>query len=302
MSTYLVTGANGYIGANLVKRLAKQGNIVLCLVRPSSNLNLLSNLQSNLYFHYYNGTVDNLKILFSLQKIDAVFHLAAVSQYTTTADQVSNLIEANITLGTQILQLMNDYGVKLLINTGSYWQHLYDSISYTPVCLYAATKQAFESLIDYYVQIKAIGAVTLKLFDVYGPNDPRNKILQILYRAAISQEQVNLSPGKQLLDLVYIDDVVEAYCKALVVNNEGEHLKYFIGGFTPITLQELAKIYQNILGKDIPINWGGLPYRIREVMNPCQGKTLPNWHTKITLKQGLKKVVDYQLQNNRFSL
>lgn len=297
MKTYLVTGANGYVGSNLVERLIQQGNQAICLVRKSSRLNLLDPSNPKVKLYYYDERVESLYKIFQSHKIDAVFHLAAISQYKINPNQINDLIVANITLGTQLLELMADSGVKTFINTGSYWQHLNDAKDYEPVCLYAATKQAFEAIIDYYVQIKKIEAITLKLFDVYGPKDSRNKILQLLYSAAISEKAVSLSPGEQLLDLVYIDDVIDAYCQALNIATKEQHLKYFVGSFIYHTLQEIVEIYQTILGKNIPVIWGSLAYRLREVMAPCKGEPLPNWQAKTTLEKGLGKVVAYQLQN-----
>lgn len=297
MSTYLVTGANGYVGTHLVKRLLEEGNQVLCLVRASSNLNCLDISHPQIKLYYYDGTHKSIAQIFALQTIDAVFHLAAMSQYTITSAQISDLMAVNLTMGTQLLQLMTEHQVKTFINTGSYWQHMHEATLYEPVCLYAASKQAFEAVIDYYVQIQTVNAITLKLFDVYGPNDPRNKILQLLYNAAISKETVNFSPGQQLLDLVYIDDVIDAYCQAIKTSNKEQHLRYFVGSFARHTLQDIAKLYQDILGKKIPINWGGRPYRNHEVMIPCKGEPLPNWYAKTSLTIGLSNVIRCQLQN-----
>lgn len=301
MKTYLVTGATGYIGTHLVKRLAEEGNQVFCVVRASSNLNRLNTSHPQIKLYYYDGTSESLKKIFVSQPIDAVFHLAAMSSYSIASEQVSSLIEANLTLGTQLLQLMAEHQVNTFINTSTYWQHLHSATLYEPVCLYAASKQAFENIVDYYVQIQKVKAITLKLFDVYGPNDHRNKILQTLYNAATLQKAVKLSPGEQLLDLVYIDDVVDAYCQAININNTAQHLKYFISSFVCNTLQEVVKIYQTILGKNIPVIWGGLPYRMREVMIPCKGEPLPNWQAKTNLMTGLSKVIASQLQNQHLN-
>ena len=62
-------------------------------------------------------------------------------------------------------------------------------------------------------------------------------------------------------------------------------------------MQEVVELYQNILGKKVPVVWGGLAYRQREVMKPCKGEKLPNWQAKTNLKDGLNKVIRWQLQN-----
>ena len=67
---------------------------------------------------------------------------------------------------------MKEVGVKILVNTGTSWQH-YENKDYSPVNLYAATKQSFEAILQYYVEVASLKAITLKLFETYGLDDPR---------------------------------------------------------------------------------------------------------------------------------
>ena len=68
---------------------------------------------------------------------------------------------------------------RLKLTAGTAWQH-YNNQSYDPVCLYAATKQAYECLIDYYVKVHGLHAVTVKLHDTYGEGDERGKLFYLL--------------------------------------------------------------------------------------------------------------------------
>jgi len=65
------------------------------------------------------------------------------------------------------------------------------------------------------VNATPLRAVTLKLFDTYGPNDPRNNLSSLLRSAADARVPLAISPGEQLMDLVFVDDVVDAYLAAV---------------------------------------------------------------------------------------
>ena len=92
------------------------------------------------------------------------------------------------------------------------WQH-FGTPDYRPVNLYAATKQAFEDVLAYYADAQGIAAVTLELYDTYGPGDPRRKLIRILFEAARSGEPIQLSPGEQVIELLHVDDAVPRIVK-----------------------------------------------------------------------------------------
>ena len=176
-------------------------------------------------------------------------------------------------------------------------QHYKGTEDFDPTCLYAATKQAFESIIDYYAVIGKVSAVTLKLFDVYGPEDTRKKIFQLLFQASMNNQLLKMSPGGQLLNFIYIDDVISAYVCGidyLKKKKHIEHKKYFVGSENFYTLKDAVKLYQSILGENINVQWGGKPYRKREVMRPICGNKLPGWLPNTNLVEGLETMVAFQ--------
>ena len=86
--------------------------------------------------------------------------------------------------------------------------------------IYAATKQAFETFIDYYCDVARMQAITLKIFDSYGPEDPRRKLVKVLAEAALNGQTLEMSGGDQRIDLVHIDDIVDAFLKAAALVKE----------------------------------------------------------------------------------
>ncbi len=101
-----------------------------------------------------------------------------------------------------------------------------------------------------------------------------------------------MSPGEQLIDIVYIDDAVDAFIIAAerLLNDKVEHYEdYAVSSGSPIKLRDLVKIYEEVIGRELPIEWGGRPYREREVMVPWnKGKRLDGWKAKVHLKDGIK--------------
>src|SRR5207247_1687541 len=90
------------------------------------------------------------------------------------------------------------------------WQH-FGGEEYHPADLYAATKQAFVDVLRYFVEAAALEVVTLELYDSYGLDDARVKLMPALRRAALDGGRIALTDGRQQLDLVHVDDVVRAY-------------------------------------------------------------------------------------------
>ena len=123
------------------------------------------------------------------------------------------LVDSNVLVGTQVAEAMLRAGCRGIVNTGTSWQRDARG-AYDPVCLYAATKQAFEDVLTYYVSAEGFAATTLRLYDTYGPDDPRPKLVNALAGALRSGTPLSLSPGEQLLDLVHIDDVTAAFAAA----------------------------------------------------------------------------------------
>jgi nucleoside-diphosphate-sugar epimerase len=257
--TALITGATGFIGSHLARRLVKDGWTVHAVVRSSSNHDLIHDIEDAIYFHIYDGTIDSMQGIFAESRPDIIFHLASLFLSQHQPQDITALIQSNITFGTHLVEAAVANDCFQFINTGTSWQH-YENEDYNPVNLYAATKQAFEDILKYYVEAQGLKVITLKLFDTYGPDDPRPKLMNLLKRAAETGETLEMSPGEQLIDLVHVDDVVEAFCltQGLIDEMDGSLMKdYGVTSSDPRSLKEIVFKIENELGKKISVNWGG---------------------------------------------
>jgi len=283
----LVTGGTGFIGENLIRELIKNHEVFL-LVRPNSDW---SNLGVKHIFEF-NDNIEQLTDYLIGYNIDGIIHLASLYLTQHETKDVKDLVLSNIYFGTALLEAAKAAKIKWFINTGTFWQNfLADSKNYCPVNLYAATKQAFIDLVKFYAETSNIKFITLKLCDTFGPKDSRPKILNLFKRISESQEILSMSPGDQQLDILYIDDVVSGFI--CLINNleEGVLLdsEYVLSAKKRFTLKELADVYSRVSGKELNIQWGGRPYRNREVMQPWnKGTILPNWRPLIDIETSIK--------------
>ena len=286
MKKVIITGATGFVGSRLATYLLKEDFEVALIVRPTSSYQEIEFIVDDCKLYVYDYDINSLINALGNYEPDVVIHCASLFLSNHSFNDVDNLIDSNVKFPSLLLETMDRLNIKSFINTGTAWQH-YNSEEYNPVNLYAATKQAFEDVITYYVEAKGFKAITLKLFDTYGPSDPRGKLISLLDNYANNQKQLDLSPGEQVINLVHIDDVVNAYIKAienLNVMNYG-HEKYGVASRRVYTLRELIKEYESIKNVKLNVNWGGKEYREREVMK-CwdEFKTISGWNCSSELR------------------
>ena len=288
----LLTGITGFIGSHLALRLLREGYEVHAIVRSNSKINALcSELLHMVQFHRVEVSRDLPEII-KESSPELVYHLASLYLSGHEYKDIPELMESNIVFGTQLLEAMKVHHVCRFVNAGTSWQH-YQDASYNPVNLYAASKQAFLDILRYYEAVMELQVINLQLFDTYGPGDKRRKIMDLLKENALQKETLRMSPGEQYLDLMHVDDVVDAFLLAGKYLLEGQYEycgTYALSSGHLITLQELAKLYEKITGQTLHIMWGGRPYREREVMIPWQtGKSLPGFSPAISLEEGIRR-------------
>lgn len=292
MKNIVITGATGFVGSNLVRFLLKKNFKIYVILRTDSDLSNLTDIKEEIEIFRYDNEINNLIDFFTAVTPITVFHLASNFIAEHESLQIDSLIQSNITFGLHLLEAMKVAGVKQLINTGTSWQH-YNNEDYNPVCLYAATKQAFESLIEYYVQAEGFKVITLKLFDTYGETDTRPKLINLLNKFADENTELNMSPGEQMLNLVHISDVCDAYYlayKLLDTEKFASNKVYAVESNENFKLKDIISLFEKITDKKINVIWGGKNYRKREVMDVWKkGKIVPNWTPIISLEEGLKR-------------
>jgi len=287
----LVTGASGYLGSHLARRLVDDGWEVHVLLRQDSRFALHGPPGRRVAIHRVGGATFELVEAVRRAAPDAVFHLAAAFVAEHGPADVAPLVEANLLFGTQLLEAMHANGVRLLVNTGTAWQH-YGNRDYDPVNLYAATKQAFEAILAYYVHAQGFSAATLVLCDTYGPDDPRPKLMRALWQAAMAGSPLEMTSGVQMLDMVFVDDVIEAFLSAerALRGSGAGHCRYGVSSGAPLCLKDFIACFETAAGVQLDLRWRARPDRPRDALTPWIGFTPPpGWHPRVSLVEGIRR-------------
>ncbi len=288
---FLLTGVTGFLGRHLSKRLLQQGAKVSAICRPSSDL---SKLPQGVQSIIDDGSHSKFITSCEQQSISAVIHLATEFVGTHTPDHIALLIETNVSFATRVFEVASRLKVPI-INTGTYAEH-YENSPYFPINLYAATKHAAQNILEYYAKVEELPALTLKLFDIYGPQDTRPKILNLLKKIATSGEELEMTAGEQLFDLVHVNDVCRAYevaLQKLLSQQTTSHQIYAVSGGDRKTLKEVVRLFEKVCNVSCRIKWGAKPYKAKEVMIPWDTfQPLENWHAEISLKEGFQTLLE----------
>ena len=274
----LLTGATGFLGSYLLKKLVELNCDVVILVRPTSNTKRIDHLLKDCTLEIIGK--ESFDPILQRHGIDTIIHLAA--SYGRKGETLNEVIGANYLFPLQLLTSALNCGVKLFVNTGT---------SLSPyVNEYALSKHQFAQWLNYYQN--KIGVCHLNLEYFYGPGDDSWKLIPMLFEKFIKNEpSIEFTSGEQKRDFIYVDDVVSAF---LTVLNSSPHnnLQFTVSSGEKISIKELAFLCKKISGnQSTQLLFGVLPNRINETLN---GETNTSdmrsldWHPLVDLNSGLK--------------
>lgn len=265
----VVTGSTGFVGRALLPLLVRQGHDVEVLDRADSSAPP-------------SQVVDRVGRL----QPDVVIHLATHFLSTHVADDIPALVRSNVEWGTVVAEAATAAGARL-VTVGSAWQH-YDGAAYDPVSLYAATKQALDVIVAYYVRVRGLDAVSATLFDTYGPGDERPKLVPLLMQSALSGQALQMSDGGQLIDLTFVDDVAAGL--AGLATQEHPPPEAVLRSGEPVSIRTLVGTVEAVTGRPVEVEWDVRPARPREMRTDWVFGSRPEgWVPTVSLADGLAR-------------
>ena len=285
----LVTGAAGFIGANLVMQLLKSVPNITVIGFDSVNdyydvslkeyrLELLekSAINSNSTYKFIKGNLADKEILFNIFeecRFDIVVNLAAQAGVRYSIDHPDVYIESNIIGFYNVLESCRKYGVEHLVYASS--SSVYGGNKKIPFCtddkvdnpvsLYAATKKSNELLAHAYSKLYNIPSTGLRFFTVYGPAGRPDMAYFGFTNKLIKGQKIQLfNFGNCKRDFTFVDDIVEGVIRVMACppeKNDGEdglpltpYKVYNIGNSNPENLMDFVQILSEEL-----VNAGVLP-------------------------------------------
>lgn len=280
----LLTGATGYLGSHLLKKLVKTGHEVTVLKRSFSNTFRIDN-ELPVCQTYDLDRVDVSEI-FTKHQFDLIVHCA--TNYGRKETDPLQTVEANLLLPLRLLELGRKFGVRAFINT--------DTILDKGVNTYSLSKSQFKDWLKEYSSSLVCCNVALEHF--YGAGDDKTKFVSSIIDAFLCKKPaLELTPGLQKRDFIFIEDVVDAILAIIDACLElalGFH-PFEIGTGNPLTIRHFVELVKELSGNTITnLLFGALPYRANEVMS-CETEigaiSRLGWTARHTLIQGLKETI-----------
>ena len=293
MEKIIVTGSTGFVGRHLVPKLLDEGFQVLEITRCKiKSYKLFKNRTSKLEVNDLNFKREIINF-----NPEIIIHLASYLTSSDKWDDVEKLINVNILFLSKLLDAVSQINLKLFINTGTFAEYSEGNNLFIPSYYYAATKTAARSILDYYANTYNFKQSTLVPYTIYGGEDTQKKIIDIIYDSTKTQNPIDLSPGEQILDFIHIKDVTNFYMLVLKNHNKlSSKSNFMLGTGTGHSLKELTSKIEKVTQLKANVNWGGKKYRKSDVMYAVAKtddiKNIFLWEPKISLEEGLRKVIE----------
>jgi len=288
--TILMTGGTGFLGSHLILRLVREDFRILLLKRSSSNPWRIQQVLDRITAYDIDET--DVERVVALQPIDVVIHCA--TNYGRGNQDSIGILESNVVFPLTILELARKNQIGCFINT--------DTILGREVSPYSLAKNQFKEWFKLYA--KDLRCINISLEHFYGPYDDESKFVTYLIKSMIHNVPLlDLTPGEQKRDFIYIDDVVEAFIKIMGL---GERLgkgfyHYEVGTNQTIEIRKLVALIKNLAGNRTTfLNFGALPYRENEIMEShvetSEIRKL-GWKPEVSLEEGLRRTI--QMEKSR---
>ncbi len=267
MKRVVITGATGFVGANLARRLLEDGNDVHLLVRACHNPWRISSIRADVFLHEVDlRDAETLTSIISSIRPEWVFHLAAHGAYSSQTD-VRTMIETNITGTVNLVEACLKTGFESLINTGSSSEYGYKDHAPSeeellePNSHYAVTKASATLFCRYTALHRGVRIVTLRLYSVYGPYEEPTRLIPTFIRLGLNGKLPPLVSPNVARDFVHVDDVSAAYLLAASRPAAKAGAIYNVGTGVQTSLREAVETARRVLGIKAEPQWGTMPNR-----------------------------------------
>jgi len=299
----LVTGAAGFVGAALARRLLADGHDATLLLSPEGDDWRIAELR------------DDARVLaVDLRDAEAVagamraatpewvFHLAAHGAYSWQRS-LGRMIETNVAGTANVVEAALDAGAEAVVNAGSSSEYgLQDHAPGErelpePNSAYAVTKAAATLYCGWAARSRRAAVTTLRLYSAYGPWEDPRRLVPTLVACGLEGRLPPLADPAIARDFVFVEDVLEAFLLAAEGARAGEGAVYNVGSGVQTTLKQLVKTARRALGVSERPAWGAYPARDWDtsvwVADPRRTEAELGWRARTQLADGLRATASW---------
>ena len=328
----LVTGGAGFIGSAVVRLAISRGHTVVNLdaITYAACLDNVATASDNPNYFLEHKDIRNrndLDLIFSKHKPDAVMHLAAESHVDRSIDDPSDFIETNITGTFNLLEAARSYWQTIGKPKSFRFHHIStdevfgslpsdpsvrftEETPYDPRSPYSASKASSDHLVRAWHETYGLPVVLTNCSNNYGPFHFPEKLVPVIILRALAEKSLPIyGDGSNIRDWLYVEDHADALLLVLARGEIGR--SYNIGGENELTNLELVHTICKILNRLIPRSKGSYAELItfvkdrpghdqRYAIDPSRIKNELGWQPSFTVEQGLEKTVQWYLDNKHW--
>jgi nucleoside-diphosphate-sugar epimerase len=299
---FLVTGAGGFVGACLVRRLVSIGANVHALCHQGSDLWRLKDISDKLNIHW--GDIQDKAFVCQLiQQVQpsVIYHLAAYGAYPFQQDAFK-MVMTNLVGTLNLMEALHAVPYKVLVNTGSSSEYGFKDTAMAeedkiePNSYYAVTKAAQTLLCQYLAKEKHQPIVTFRLFSIYGPWEEPTRLMPTIIKRALKHEPLQMVSPNTTRDFVYIEDVINAYLMIQPLSEQRGKVLNIASGLESSLSVVVDKVLR-LTSSRSEVLWGAMDQRSWDAKhwqgNPALAKQLIGWEAKYDLERGIQEMIDW---------
>jgi nucleoside-diphosphate-sugar epimerase len=306
MTKVLVTGATGFVGACLTRRLVNLGYDVHLFTRRESDRWRIADLLGRVREHEVNLR-DRLIVEKAVRSISPkiICHLATYGGFASQRESTA-IYEVNLLGTVNLLRACEQAGFDLFINTGSSSEYgvkaqpMRENDLLEPIGDYGVSKAAATLFCSAEAREKELPIVTLRLFSPYGPWDDPKRLIPFVVKSFLRGEVPKLSIPASVRDYIFIDDVVDSYLR-LIENPPVQGEIFNIGSGQQYSIGEVVKQIAALVGTDAVPQWGAVSSQKKEpncwVADREKAERLLEWRPKASLHAGLENTIHWIRSN-----
>lgn len=311
----LVTGASGFIGSHLVRRLVHDGVETHVLTSAVSSVLGVRLVEVREQIRIHEGSLSDrsaMDAVVAASRPTHILHLGAYTHVGKSWQRVDECVQVNVQGTINLLEALEGSGYERFVNIGT--SEIYGDIEapfredkpVRPVSPYAVSKYAAECFCRIFYQGRQWPIVMLRPFNAYGPAQSADRVIPEIIVRSLRGEPLRMTQGRQTREFNFVEDLVDGMIRAASIAGIEGGL-FNLGCGEDVSIREVTETVLDLLGNPVRAEFGALPDRPTEIWtmrsDSTKAREVLGWKPRYSLRQGLQETIAWYRQelSNRAS-